>query len=707
MTSSIASLQPLFYPRSVAVIGASQDARKIAGRSFSNLVSYGYQGTVYAVNAKSRQVQGRPAVPSVREVPGPVDLALIVVPAASVPQAMEDCAAKGVKSAIILSSGFAETDSAGRAVQERLTAMAREAGIRVVGPNCMGTFNVRNRMFATFSQSFVSGLPQPGSIGIVSQSGAFGAHCFVSARERGLGLSLWATTGNECDVDLGECLEFMAADENTEVLLLYLEGCRSKEKLVRGLALAAAKGKPVVAMKVGRTELGAQAAASHTASLVGSDAVYDALFRQYGVHRAQTLDELMDIAYACTARKFPRAGRLGLVTISGGVGVLMADAATAAGLAVPPLPPATQAKLKQIIPYAAVRNPVDTTAQVLDNMELIGTNLELMLSEGGCDSVVLFLSTVGMNPVLMDKLTATLTALRRQFPDTLVILSSLMRQDLFAPLKAAGYLVSEDPSRAIGMVAALHGFARWFAAQGTRPAPPAVPASVPPVPSRVLSEHEAKRLLAEAGIPVAAEQMATSAEQAQAAAQALGCPVALKISSPDLPHKSEVGGVLLNVTTPQAAAAGFHTLMERVRRNAPRARLEGVLVAPMVTGGVETMLGVKRDPVFGPVVMFGLGGIFVEVMQDVALRLAPFGEEVAQDMIRQIRGFPLLNGARGRPRADLEALAQALSRLSCYAAAQGERLDSIDINPFIVRPAGQGAVAVDALVVPAGTVEQA
>jgi acyl-CoA synthetase (NDP forming) len=706
MPNRSASLHPLFYPQSIAVIGASQDPKKIAGRSLKNLLAYGYQGTVHAVNAKSREVQGRPAVPTLREVQGPVDLAVIVVPASAVPQAMDDCAAKGVKSAIILSSGFAETDSAGKLAQERLTAVAREAGIRVVGPNCMGALNVRDGMFATFSQSFEHGLPQAGGIGIVSQSGAFGAHCLVSARERGLGLSLWATTGNECDVDLGECLEFMAGDVHTNVLLLYMEGCRDKDKLVRGLELAAARRKPVLVLKVGRTELGAQAAASHTASLVGSDAVYDALFEQYGVHRAESLDELMDIAYACTARKFPAAGKVGLVTISGGVGVLMADAATAAGLQVPPMPAETQAKLKQLIPYAAVRNPVDTTAQVLDNMDLIGTNLELMLSEGGCDSVVLFLSTVGMNPVLMEKLSVTLTGVRKKFPDTLAIISSLMRRDLFAPLKAAGFLVTEDPTRAIEMVGALHGFARWFAAQGTLPPVPAIPKHLPAVPDRVLSEHEAKQLLAGAGLPVAAERLAQSAAEAQAAAQALGCPVAMKINSPDIAHKSEVGGVLLGVATPQAAAEGYTALLARVRKAAPHAKLEGVLVAPMVTDGVETILGVKRDPVFGPVVMFGLGGIFVEVMKDVSLRIAPFGVEVARAMIRQIQGFPLLDGARGKPKADVEALAQALSRLSLYAAAQGDRLDSIDINPFIVRPAGQGAVAVDALVVPAAAAGQ-
>jgi acyl-CoA synthetase (NDP forming) len=474
--------------------------------------------------------------------------------------------------------------------------------------------------------------------------------------------------------------------------------------------LAAARHKPVVVLKVGRSELGAQAAASHTASLVGSDAVYDALFRQYGVHRARTLDELMDIGYACTAGKFPTRGKLGLVTISGGVGVLMADAATAAGLEVPELPPAAQAKLKAIIPYAAVRNPVDTTAQVLGDMELIGVNLETMLREGGCDTVVLFLSTVGMNPVVMEKLTATLLRVRKNFPDTLVIISSLMRRDLFQPLQEAGYLVTEDPSRAVEMVAALTGFGREFARRDGRPRGPDdllagrgnTAAGLPSLPARVLSEHEAKQLLALAGLPAVPERLARTAEEAQQAAQALGYPVALKINSPDILHKSEIGGVLLGVATAQAVAEGFRVLHERATAKAPQARLDGVLVAPMIGDGVETILGVKHDPVFGPVVMFGLGGIFVEVLKDVTFRIAPFGVEEARKMIREVKGFPLLDGARGRPKADVEALARALSSLSIYAASQAGRLDSIDVNPFIVRPVGKGGVAVDALIVPLG-----
>jgi acetate---CoA ligase (ADP-forming) len=698
MTNTVASLESLFHPRSVAVIGASSDRAKISGRSLRYLLEKKFAGPVYAINSRVPEVQGIPTHPSMAALKDPVDLAIVVVPAASVVQSVEECAAKGVKSVVIFSSGFAEVDAEGRAMQERLTAIAREARIRIVGPNCMGVFDPARHMYATFSTSFDHGFPQPGSLGIASQSGAFGAHCFVTARERGLGFSLWATTGNECDVDFAECLEYMAHDPATKVVLGYLEGCRDKDRLVRALEAMRDERKPLVMLKVGRSEVGAQAAASHTASLVGSDRVYDALFRQYGVHRAGSIEELMDVGYACTAGRFPTAGRVGLVSISGGVGVLMADAASEVGLEVPEMPQAAQAKLKALLPYAAVRNPIDTTAQVLNDLPLIGTNLEVMFEEGGCDCVVMFLSTVGMNPVMMPKLEVPLIKLRERFPDPVAVVSMMSKRELIKPLENAGYLVMEDATNAMHAVGALVAYGRFFARKD-RPDPLPVLPATPPLPKRALSEFDAKRILAEAGIPVAPEKLATTAQEAQRAADVFGYPVVMKIASPDIAHKSEIGGVLLGIASVADVATGFTMLLERAKHGAPGAKVEGVLVAPQIQGGVEVILGVQRDPVFGPVVMFGLGGIFVEVLKDVTLRIAPFGVEEARRMIREVKGFPLLDGARGRPKADVEALAQVLARLSVYAAARADDLETLDINPFLVLPAGKGGMAVDALIV--------
>ena len=700
MPASASSLEPLFHPRSIAVIGASSDKNKISGRPLRYLLEKGFPGPVYAINSRAPEVQGVPTHPSVAAVGEPVDLAIVVVPAAAVVKAIEECAAKGVKSVIIFSSGFAEVDAPGRAAQDRIGAIARGSGMRVVGPNCMGVFDPVRSMLATFSVSFDHGFPQTGRIGIASQSGAFGALCFVAARERGLGFSLWATTGNECDVDVAECIEYMAEDANTDVVLAYVEGCKDKGRLVRALEAMRAHRKPLVMLKVGRSEVGAQAAASHTASLVGADRVYDSLFRQYGVHRAESIEDLIDIGYGCTAGRFPAQGRVGLVSISGGVGVLMADAAAAAGLEVPALPQAAQDKLKALLPFAAVRNPVDTTAQVLNDPTLMGKNLEVMLREGGCDTVVVFLATVGMNPLLMPTLTGTLIELRKAFPDPAILLATMSRPELVRPLEREGFLIYEDANRAIRTVAALVGFGRHFARPLLREDLPALPAAAPAIPQRAVGEFEAKRILAAAGIPVVAERLAASAQGAARAAAELGFPVVLKIASADIAHKSEIGGVLLNVATAAQAKRGFATLLERAREKAPAARLEGVLVAPHVQGGVEVILGVSRDPVFGAVVMFGLGGIFVEVLKDITVRIAPFGIEEARRMIQEVKGYPLLTGARGRPKADVAALAETLSRLSVFAAARVDELETLDINPFLVLPEGKGGVAVDALIVP-------
>ncbi len=692
------SLRPLFHPRSIAVIGASSDPHKIGGRTFRYIKDNGYPGQLYPINSRYAEVQGVPTLPSVSDLPPGVELAFVIVPAPGVLEAVETCAAKGVRTVVIFSSGFAEASEAGRLEQQRIADVARGSGMRVVGPNCMGVMNLRMGLWGTFTGSFDYKPPLPGSVGMVSQSGAFGIYCYLVARERGLGLSLWATTGNEVDVDVADCLAYVAEDPDTSVIVCYMEGARSKAKLIGALETARARKKPVVMLKVGRSEVGAIAASSHTASLVGADAVYDAVFRQYGVHRTETIEELVDVAYACSHGIYPAGRRLGLVTISGGVGVLMADAAVAKGMEVPPMPEGAQRKLKELLPFAAVRNPVDITAQALNNLALIGQNLEVMLAEGGCDGVVVFLASVGTNARMMESLTGALLELRERFSRGLIVLAGQFSPQLSEDLERAGYLICEDPSRAVTMVAALAQFADRFAETASQPPP--LPSAFKALPAGELGEVEAKQALAAAGLPVLDDRLATTPDDAVAAAAELGFPVAMKILSPDVQHKSEVGGVLLGLDTPAAVRAGFDTLRQRLLRAAPRARLEGVTVAPMVTGGVETILGVQRDPVFGPVILFGMGGVLVEVLQDFTLRLAPFGKAEAHAMIREVRGYPLLEGVRGQPRADIGALAGALAQLSVFAHAHADVLESLDINPFIVLPEGQGGRVVDALIIP-------
>lgn len=692
-----ASLAPLMKPRSIAVIGASDDPTRIGGRPVRYCKEH-FKGPVYPVNPNRQEVQGLRAYPTARDLPEPVDCAILAVPAAHTLKAVEDCVARGIKGLVVLSSGFAEMSGEGEAMQAKVRDAALRGGARLVGPNCLGLFSAQLGNFLTFSSSIEHGRPKIGHIAIASQSGAFGSHLFVLARQRGIGLSSWITTGNEADVDVADAIHFFAEDPETHVIAAYAEGLKERERLFAALEAARRARKPVVMMKVGRSEIGAAAARAHTASLAGSDAVCDAVFRQFGVHRAKTADEMFDVAYAAQRRQFPSRGRLGIMTISGGAGVLMADAAADHGLTLPPMPEAAQAELMKIVPFANPRNPVDITGQAFNDLHGIVTGfMGKMLTEGGYDAIAAFFTSWPSSPTMSPTLLAAVKAVAEKHPETPIALSILAPPAIWQKYEAEGFLCFEDPSRAIAAVAALVRFGRAFAQQPAG-APPALPPAALPPPVKAVGEAEAKRILASAGIPVAEDIVALSVEEAVAAGEKLGFPVVLKINSPDIQHKSEIGGVALNLGGKSAVALAYVELMARARKHRPDARLEGVLVSPMVMGGVECILGVQRDPVFGPAVVFGLGGIFVEVMKDSVLRLAPFSTGEAMDMIRSIKGFPLLDGARGRPRMDQEALADALARLSAYAAANADAIESIDVNPFIVLP--RGGIAVDALIVP-------
>jgi acyl-CoA synthetase (NDP forming) len=689
-TSTRRSLDKLLRPSSIAIIGASDEPSRIGGRPLAYLRAAGFQGAIYPVNSKRRTVQGLQAFRSIAEVPGAVDLAVIAVAAEQAVDSVRDCAARGVGAVVIFTAGFAETGDAGARLQDRIAAVARETGIRVLGPNCLGLFGTENGFYPTFTTTLDRGLPKPGRLSIVSQSGAFGSHLFYAAAGRGLGMRYWIATGNEADVDVAECLHWVAEDPGTDVIMAYTEGVKNGARFIDALKAAHAHRKPVIFMKVGRSNLGAAAIGSHTASLAGIDAVYDTVLRQHGAHRARTAEEMVDIACAASRGIYPASNRLGLITISGGVGALMADDAADRGLEIPPMPEAAQRQLKALIPFASPRNPVDLTAQPFNDIALVARNLEIMLREGGYDAIVAFFTSVAGSPAIAEPLRQAIRELRSIRPDCLFVLSALIPDALRAAYEADGVPVFEDPSRAVAAVAALAGFSRWFRQPPALPMPPPRAKSV--IPS-VMGEHEAKRLLAEWGIPVLAERLARSVDEAVAAFSAIGRPVVLKIASPDILHKTEVGGVLLNLGDADAVRRGYAALMARVPAET------AVLVAPYVTGGVETILGVKRDPVFGPVVMVGLGGLFVEALQDVALRLAPIDPAQAMAMIGEIRGRAVLAGARGRPPSDVEALADALVKLSQFAAAHADDIESVDINPFLVLPRGQVAVALDALIV--------
>ncbi|MBV9136023.1 MAG: acetate--CoA ligase family protein [Hyphomicrobiales bacterium] len=693
-------LDALFRPRSIAVVGASTDPTKLGSLPVKFMLGAGYGGELYPVNPRASTIQGLPVFSSVKAIGQKVDLAIIAVPKEFCAAALADCAEAGVAAAIMFTSGFAEVDTAGAMAQLEIAALARRTRMRVLGPNCLGVVNFGEGMVASFHPAFALTEKRAGRIGLASQSGAFGGLSYSLARERGLSFSYCVTTGNEADVDIAECVSFLADDASTDVILLYLEGCRNGPALVEALKTARRNGKRVVAIKVGRTASGAAAAASHTATLAGSDPVFDAVFRQYGVYRAQTIEEFLDVGVACALGKPPLNSSLGLVTVSGGVGVLMADAATDLGLEVTPLSEATQARVREILPYAGPRNPIDVTGQVVADPKLFERGLELALAEGGFGALVAFTGALPRNPEHAPMLTGVYASLRERHPQMCLISAGLSTPQFRDELGALGIPSFEDPTRAVRAAAALHFFVR-----SVREPTVGEMRSLPALPGGPIGEAEALRALGAAGIPVVEAHLATDAKSAVEAARTIGFPVVMKIASPDIIHKSDMGGVLLGLASEAEVESGFDELLARARRAHPEARIQGCLLAPRIEGGMELVLGTNFDPVFGPVVMVGLGGIFVEILHDIALRLAPVGIEEAHAMLRELQGFPLLEGARGRPAADIDAVARAIVDLSSFAHAHAHEIVSCDINPFLVL--SKGAVAVDAVIVRKSGKEQA
>ncbi|OWU86713.1 hypothetical protein ATO6_01755 [Oceanicola sp. 22II-s10i] len=694
--SDAAGLSALFEPKSIAVIGASGDPQRIGGRPIDFCKRGGFKGAIYPVNPTRDEVQGLKSYPDLAAIPGPVDMAILAIPAARVIETLEACGAKGVKAAVCFSAGFAEIGGDGVAAQDEMIAVARRHGIRLLGPNCLGLYGASVGAGATFSSALEGEMPKRGGIGLITQSGAYGTHLLCLAKDRRLGIAGWVSTGNEADVSVAECLEYMVERDDVTSVGLYLEGINRADTLIAALKKARELRKPVVIMKVGASEVGAKAAQSHTASLAGSDASVQAVIEQFGAHRAKTTEEMFDILYAASIAPIPPGDRLGIITVSGGAGVLMADAAATYGLSVPPMPEASVAKLMERNPFSSPRNPVDVTAHALNDFDLIPENLEEMIRIGLFDSyVAFFTSWVGsasLGPRLREALMSKLKGFDRPFA-----LVGLCDAEVSAAYDADGVLTFEDPSRAVAALGALAKFGRSFdtAAQGQGALPEV---NVAPIPARTMGEAEAKAIIAEAGVPILPEVVAPTADEAAQAAEVMGYPVAMKIVSPDIAHKTDIGGVALNLADAEAVRRTAERMLTEIPKLKPEAKIEGVLVSPMAGAGVELIVGTQQDASMGPMVMVGLGGILAEVLKDVALARAPVTKAEALGMLSRLRGAAMLDGVRGAPPVDRDAIADIISRLSVLAAANANTVESIEINPLLARP--DGPVALDALIVP-------
>ncbi|MDD2058639.1 acetate--CoA ligase family protein [Pseudomonas sp. GD03860] len=696
-----------FTPRSVAVIGASQDLASISGQPIAHLKAKGYAGQVLPVNPRYDEVAGYRCYPDVASLPVTPDVAVIAVGAKRVPEALSALGHKGCRFAVILSSGFAEAGEQGAAAQRALTAIARSFGMQVIGPNCQGYMNISEGIHVGFGAPYGLSYPK-GHLSLTSQSGAFGNSIVMLASQEGIGFRHYVSTGNESVTTSLDFMEAMIDDPETRVIAGYVEGFQDARRLLGIGRRALAAGKPMLIWKVGTSEAGARAAASHTANLGGSMALYRAAFRQSGIIEVNDVGDLADCAKALLPGRVPKGNRLAVVTISGGAGIAMADGAALGGLVLPELAATTVSALREVLPsFAAVANPLDVTASLLTDASLLRVTLERLADDPNVDMIGLALAAA--SGALARELADEIVRIRDERGIPVLVAwnaDPATVQAAYDILDSAGIPRYQSPVRCARGASALWAFAeaRGRVAQVMDESPlqlTAAPMRELLRASRTdLTEFEAKKVLAAYGIEVTQEALAGDAEQASRIALAMQRPVVMKIQSADIPHKTEAGGVRVGVQGSAQVKAAFEEILGNARAYAPRARLDGVLVQEMVCGGTELILGINNDPLFGPAVMVGFGGIFAEVMKDVSFRLAPITRSEAQAMLRELRSFPILDGARGRPKADVQAVVDTLMRLSAMAVDLADELQEFDINPLFVLQQGEGVRAGDALAKP-------
>jgi acyl-CoA synthetase (NDP forming) len=701
-SDAMTSLRTLLSPRAVAVIGASPDPHKIRGALLHLLRKNGFTGRIVPVNPSYAEIDGIPCFPSIAAAGGGVDVALIAIPADAVLAVLEDCAAAGVRHAVIISSGFAEDDAAPAELQAQIKALAQRTGMRVLGPNAEGFHNEVEHVTATFSPAVdreVDDNPTAlqARIGIVAQSGGMGFALYNRGRALGLSFSSVVSTGNEADLTVADFLAHMAQDEATAGVLLFLETVRDPAGFAAAADAARAAGKFVVAIKVGRSAAGKRAAASHTASMAGWNAGYEAMFRRHGVIVAEELDEALMIAASLAGNPPARGGRVAVVTISGGAGAWSADLLTEAGLELPDLSDATQAEIRGFIPsYGSARNPIDLTAGGAQGGGMLRT-VELLSRAPGIDQIAVVTTLANPARVSIDgAVLGTLLAERRK---------PVLFYSYTTPSPLGRQVLADAGAVICPSMAVLAKSARALMAQGRIASARTAILPPPETASPLLqgqagprAEHEAKALLAAAGLRVAPWRLVSDPAGLPDAAEALGFPLAVKIQSADIAHKTEAGGVRLGIVDLPALRAAFAEIVVNAARHAPTARIDGVLLEKMAAKGVEMIVGIVRDPDFGPVVMAGLGGVTTELFHDTVYRLAPIDTAEATAMLRELRGARLLDGFRGAPPSDIAALATLIARLSQLAAGC-ERIAELELNPVIVHPIGQGCTIADALLV--------
>ncbi len=687
------AIQRLLQPASIAIIGASADLSKVNGRPLKHLLEKGYAGKILPVNPKYREIEGIPCYAQVADLPEAVDMAIIAVPASEVIAHVEALGQRGVAAAVIFSSGFGEMGAQGRSMELELQRAGERAGVRLLGPNCLGFINAFTNVYATFSQ-YADGETGGGPIAFVTQSGAFGTAIAALVRQRGLGLGYFINTGNEADLNFSELMLAVIEDPRIKVAAGYLEGVSDGEGLVRLARRCRELGKPLVLTKVGRLGAGARAAASHTGALAVEDTIFDSVTRQFGVLRARNEEQMLDMLEALAQPRECAGVGLGIATQSGGAGVMMADRAEEVGLVVPALNEATQRRLSAVMPaFGSSNNPVDVTGQFVARPELLLESVVALLDDPNIDIGIVWLQLMTAH---VDKLVAIFSEIQARTTKPFFVCWVAAPKDALQRLRDLGIVVFGAGERAVEAAAALARYNKSRTAPVESKASMNYPRLNGQWKKGMVPCLDATEWLQAAGIPMAKVRLARDDDEAVNHWRDFSGAVAMKIESPDISHKTEVGGVLLKLNDESAVRDAMAQLLRNAAHHAPEARVCGALVQPMVDGHIELVMGVHRDPVFGAMVMVGFGGVLVEVLKDVSFRKAPFGLDEGLSMLAELRLSAMLDGVRGQPAVDRRAIAQMLVDVSQIAAAV-PRLEELDLNP--VRVGVQGPVAVDCVLV--------
>jgi len=682
MSSSTLSLSTFFRPKGVALVGASRDPAKLGYAVLRNLMQHGYTGPVYPVNPKADEILGARCYPSILEVPDPVELVVIIAPAAATPPILQQCGQRGIKAAIIISGGFSEAGPAGAELEHQLIDIAQRHHIRMIGPNCIGVIDTHTPL----DTSFGPGMPEPGVITFVSQSGAVCGGVIDWALGAGIGLSRIVTVGNQADLNETDVLEGLAEDDETRVIAMYLEGVDGGRRFV-DVARSISMRKPILAIKAGYTEAGRKAAASHTGALAGADSAYKAAFHQAGIIRVPHIEGLFDAAISLANQPLPRGERMVVLTNSGGPGVLASDALMANGLRLATLTDETRFCLRQFLqPHANVANPVDMLGGADEND--YARALDVLLKDPAVDGVLVINVPQVLVPAL--RIVRSISEVVHRFqvesmrkPVMTCLIGDVSLDDAIEFMRQAQLPLFPFPERAVSALAAMVARRKWLEA------PPQIPDIQYPVSNQQSQVENIK-----SRIPTLPMKLARSAHEAAQVAEEIGLPVVCKIASPDISHKSDVGGVEVDLRSVSAVRAAYKRIINNAHSARPSARIEGVTVQAMARPGREVIVGAVRDPQFGPLVMFGSGGVYVELLKDVSFRLAPTTRSEALAMIEETLAGKSLSGLRGKLPADKSAVADVIVAVSQWIVAD-EHITEMDINPLVVYDEGQGAVAVD------------